>query len=314
MCSILKVQPPAEMTASEMNGARDRLRALTGDRQFALSQELCRMALGDLAWLSVYGRDGQQKVLGPGSVVVRSGFIREPTTIIRPEVWHNFNQTTQTVERELAYTGDDRRAFRATDIIQELTTTTWPLTQEFVVFSWEGPENPHYFNGQDLRMQAKKLDIPFDDNTSSDRLRPQVVGGTALECERQYKAAVDAVWQRRIKEIDQAAQNAAQNAAQEAAIAYQNAMPPEEAKPSEDAKPPEDAKPAEDAKPPEEEAASTSTGSVSTANQAIPNSSSNTGVEKPKKELRKRTNAGDAAGSNKTKMRKRRNGVRHAVP
>ena len=78
-------------------------------------------------------------------------------------------------------------------IIQELTITTWTLTQENVVFSWEGPENPHYLNGEDLRMQAKKLDIPFDDNTSSDRLRPLVVGQTALEYERQYKAAVDAV-------------------------------------------------------------------------------------------------------------------------
>ena len=118
-----------------MDDARDRLRALPGDRQFALSQELCFMAHADLRWLSKYGTHRQQKVLGPGSVVVRSGFIREPTTIIRPEVLHNYNQTSQTLERELAYTDANRRGFRANDIIQELTTTTWPLTQEFVVFS-----------------------------------------------------------------------------------------------------------------------------------------------------------------------------------
>ena len=64
---------------------------------------------------------------------------------------------------------------------------------------WNGPENPFYLNGQDMREQAEKRGIHFDDTTSRESLRPLVVGHMALEYERQYKAAVDAVWHDWIK-------------------------------------------------------------------------------------------------------------------
>ena len=110
----MKVQPPDDSYPNELENSRRRLYEITDDRQFDLSKKLCSMAHADLQWLSHYGYGmvGQQGVLGPGSVVLRGGYFRDPTIILRPEVWHKYVHTTHTIERELAYTGTDNMGLR----------------------------------------------------------------------------------------------------------------------------------------------------------------------------------------------------------
>ena len=103
-----------------------------------------------------------------------------------------------------------------------MVATGWPLTQEVVNFNWKGPENPCHLNEQEMREQAEKLGVPFDDTTSFDSLRAQVVRESVVEHERQYKAAVEAMWQ---SLMNDAAENAklAEEAVQEAKLAEEAA-------------------------------------------------------------------------------------------
>ena len=113
ICLAMNERPPTDVGGYEMHGARDRLCAISDEREFVLSQKLCSLAHADLQWLSQYGVDGQNQLLGHGSVVILSGVDREPVFVVRPEVLHKHNQTTQTIERELAYIDFHERTIRA---------------------------------------------------------------------------------------------------------------------------------------------------------------------------------------------------------
>ena len=176
ICKAVKVQPPDDCNQIELENARKRLSEITGQTQFILSKKLCSLARDDLHWLSYHESmvAGRQTVLGPGSVVTHSADIRAPMVILRPEVWHNYDQTTQTLQREVAYTGTDYKDIRASTIIKTLTKTEWPLSGTAVNFEWNGPESPFYLNGRDMRDQAEKWGIHFDDTTSHERLQRRI--------------------------------------------------------------------------------------------------------------------------------------------
>ena len=92
------------------------------------------MAETDLDWLA-----RQEKVLGPGSVIrlrhdeAPSGEPIEPTIIIRPTIRHAYKEAT--LHRELHYVVERTEIMAATDIVEKVVLTTWPMTGIAFIFT-----------------------------------------------------------------------------------------------------------------------------------------------------------------------------------
>ena len=161
ICLPMKVMPPAACTRPEMENARKRLSETVGDRPFILSKHLCALALDDLHWLSNQESlpDGPPPVLGAGSVVMHGASVRMPLVILRPVVWHHYDNATFEFSRELAYISTDFKEIKASDIVETLIKTEWPLNRVGVAFVWDGPDKPYYLPAQEMRDQAKMWGI-----------------------------------------------------------------------------------------------------------------------------------------------------------
>ena len=135
----MKVQPPAVFSKAEMDSARKRLQALPGQGQFELTACVCNLMLADLKWLGE-----QQAVLGGGSAVLHGKAVKVLAIILRPTVRHTYNEITKTLHRELTHKLVDFKEIRASDVLEILAKTTWPMGRNSVKFVWDGPKSPYY--------------------------------------------------------------------------------------------------------------------------------------------------------------------------
>ena len=110
-------------------------------------------------------------------------------------VRHTYNNSTKKLDRELSYKSTEFKEFRASDIVDTLAKTKWPMGQTPVDFVWNGPGSPYYLPAAEMRQQAVRWGLTVEATTSHQRLQPLVVSMAILEYERQFKAAVDAAWQ-----------------------------------------------------------------------------------------------------------------------
>ena len=139
-----------------MDNARNRLNGLTCQGQFDLIQHLCSMAHADLVWL------GTQPVLGAGSVVRHGTEIKLAAVLLRPEVWHNYDKATKTLDRELAYKTADGNDVKASSITDVAVRTKWPMGQLPETFEYDGPADPYYLGLSEKKQLAKKWGIDVD--------------------------------------------------------------------------------------------------------------------------------------------------------
>ena len=175
------MDPPAADLHYAMADARVRL--LSQPRQYLLSQKLCRMAQDDLHWLA-----RQETVLGPGSVVMSSDS-EEPRIIIRPTVKHPYNETTETVERKLAYVVERTCILKATDILKEVVVTLWPMKGASMCFV-SGKPDQYDLNEKDRWLRAVELGYVGEDDDVL--VRSFVERKAAEEYVAQYQEEVNA--------------------------------------------------------------------------------------------------------------------------
>ena len=205
----MEVQPPASDEHCDMKTARSRL--AEHPRHYLVSQKLCRLVETDLNWLA-----HQEKVMGPGSVVrlrrdeAPSGEPLVPTIIIRPTTRHTYKEAT--LHRELHYVVELTEIVAATDILEEVVLTTWPMTGTTFIFTCRGNPDPHNLGDAEMRVRAKELGWMAEGN--DDRMRKTVSRTSADQYVGQYHVQVQEAWDRAVRLIEKnfAAPVVAQNA------------------------------------------------------------------------------------------------------
>ncbi len=79
---------------------------------------------------------------------------------------HTYNEITKTLKRELTYKLVDFKEIWASDVLEILAKTKWPMGSNAVKFVWDGPKSPYYLTREAMRQQAVEWGLNVEANTS----------------------------------------------------------------------------------------------------------------------------------------------------